>query len=303
MPSPLVSFVIPCFNGHRFLERALASVRAQTFGEIEVVIVDDGSDDPATIAYLNALPPEIRVVRQTNKGLPGARNTGFHEARGEYVVPLDCDDWLEPSFLEAALAKLEECPDRAFAFAYLALEGEEAGVLRKRYNFFEQLFLNHIPYCILISKRIWEETGGYDETMRRGCEDWEFNVRLGARGHFGTEVRRPLFHYRVSASGMLQSLTTRLFSSPQPYVADTVGEGVRREARGGGFGKDPLDPGRRRAVGHHLQVSAAEGGLKAGGVAAHHHQLPAVGGEPLGERLAHPARGAGNQGNAVHVFS
>jgi len=154
----------------------------------------------------------VRLVHQENRGLPGARNTGFREARGEFVLPLDCDDWIDPTFLGKAIALLDASPDRAYAFTHIALEGNEIGVLKKTYNFFEQLFLNHVPYCILIRKQIWKQVGGYDESMKRGCEDWEFNLRLGTSGFFGQAIPEPLFHYQVSATGILQSLSSDLYA-------------------------------------------------------------------------------------------
>jgi len=207
-----VSIVIPCHNAHTFLGRALDSVRAQTVRDLEIVVVNDGSTDPDTLAYLRTLGDDVRLVHQENRGLPGARNTGLRAARGDYVLPLDCDDWLAPTFLEKAIAALEATPDRAYAFAHIVLEGAETGVLKKTYNFFEQLFLNHVPYCICIRKDVWQRVGGYDESMRWGCEDWEFNLRLGASGYHGLVIPEPLFHYRVSPTGMLQSLTSGLYA-------------------------------------------------------------------------------------------
>ena len=194
---PRVSVVLPCFNAAEYLPRALASLRAQTLGDIEIIVVDDGSSDPATIAYLDALPGDIRLLRQENRGLSGARNAGIAAARGTYVTPLDCDDWLEPDFLEKTVAALEDNPGAGFAFAHLALEGDASGVLCKNYNFFEQLFLNQLPYCLTMPKHVWEQAGGYDSSLRHGYEDWELNIRLGGRGKFGVVVPEPLFHYRV----------------------------------------------------------------------------------------------------------
>lgn len=207
---PEVSVVLPCFNAGEYLPRALESVREQTLDDVEIIIVDDGSTDPGTIAYLDGLPGDVRLVRQANRGLPGARNAGIEAAAGTYVTTLDCDDWLEPDFLEKTLAALVANPQAGFAFAHLALEGDASGVLAKNYNFFEQLFLNQLPYCLMMRKDVWEDAGGYDTTMRHGYEDWEFNIRLGGAGRFGVVVPEPLFHYRVREDGMLQSLSSSL---------------------------------------------------------------------------------------------
>jgi glycosyltransferase involved in cell wall biosynthesis len=209
MSAPLVSIVIPCYNGGADLPETLTSLDRQCFRDFEIVIVDDGSTDEATAGLLQTLPPSIRVIRQENKGLPAARNTGMREAKGAFVLPLDCDDQLEPTFLEEAMAALQTHPDCAFVFAQMRLTGELSGVTRKAYNPFAQLFLNQLPYSLFMRKGAWEAVGGYDETFRDGYEDWEFNIRLAKAGLHGVALDAPLFVYRVRQGGMLNSLSRR----------------------------------------------------------------------------------------------
>ena len=209
MTVPTISVFLPCYNAHIYLPRALESLRAQTFQDFEIIIINDGSTDPETIAYLETVPDDIRVVHQENRGLAGARNSGFNEARADLILPLDCDDWLAPRFLEEAYAALQAAPERSFIFAGLTLEGEGEGNLEKQFNLFEQLYFNQLPYCMLMPRAAWEEIGGYDEAMRLGYEDWEYNIRLGLHGWTGTPLDKPHFHYHVSASGMLAS-TSRI---------------------------------------------------------------------------------------------
>ena len=209
MTAELVSVVIPCYNSGATLGQTVASLRAQTWPNLEIIVIDDGSSDPATVAVLDELAG-VRLIRQANAGLPAARNAGFRAATGAYVLPLDADDWLEPEAVERLMDGLRHDPGATFAYSYLQLEGEARGVLAKSYNFFEQLFLNQMPYCLLMPRAAWAAVGGYDESMRKGYEDWEFNIRLGAAGHYGHVVRQPLFHYRVSSGGMLISQSNRL---------------------------------------------------------------------------------------------
>lgn len=204
-----VSVVIPCFNGGADLPETLNSLARQTVPPAEIIVVDDGSTDPATIAVLDALPPPVRLIRQENRGLAAARNAGMAAASGDFLLPLDCDDLVEPAFLERCLAALASDPRAAFAFAGLRLIGEKSGTLAKRHNLFAQLFLNQLPYCLLLRRSSWEASGGYDESMREGYEDWEFNIRLGIRGMVGVSVPEPLFVYRVRRSGMLVSLSRK----------------------------------------------------------------------------------------------
>jgi glycosyltransferase involved in cell wall biosynthesis len=205
----LISVVIPCYNSGATLNQTVTSVQAQTWTSLEIIVVDDGSNDPYTCNVLAKLEG-VSVVRQPNSGLPAARNAGFRAACGEYVLPLDADDWLEPAALETMMRLLKSSADACFVFCDLQLEGDASGVLRQNYNFFEQLSLNQLPYCLLMPKRVWIEAGGYDESMRNGYEDWEFNIRLSTLGYHGHRVAQPLLHYRVRSSGMLMSKSNRV---------------------------------------------------------------------------------------------
>jgi glycosyltransferase involved in cell wall biosynthesis len=211
MSDPIVSVIVPCFNGGRFIDALLASLAAQTFRDFEIIIVDDGSTDGSTQQKLASLGPDVQVVHQENRGLPGARNTGFRAAKGHYVLPLDCDDTIEPSFLAETVAALDSArPGIGFVFTHMRLVGGMEGIMPRAFNRFDQLMLNHLPYCMLIRKSAWQTAGGYDETMGGGYEDWEFNIRLATAGFHGLELAKPLFVYRISSEGMLLSRSARM---------------------------------------------------------------------------------------------
>lgn len=211
MTEPAVSIIVPCYNGGRYLDALMASLAAQTFREFEVIIINDGSTEPLTLRKLDELRTRIKVIDQENRYLPGARNTGFHEARADLVLPLDCDDALDPEFLAITVAALDAAPeDVGFVFTHMRLIGGLGGVLHNRFNRFDQLFLNRLPYCMLIRKSAWSAAKGYDETMRDGMEDWEFNIRLAEAGYRGLEIAKPLFIYTVRADGMLLSKSARM---------------------------------------------------------------------------------------------
>jgi glycosyltransferase involved in cell wall biosynthesis len=217
MSTDKVTVVIPCFNSGATLIQAVNSVKAQTWNFVEIIIVDDGSTDQNTISTLESLK-DVILIRQQNKGLPAARNTGFQAAAEGFILPLDSDDWLEPIAIESLMCGLRDNQAAAFAYSYIELEGDALGVLPKSYNYFEQLFLNQIPYCLLLPYSTWRQVGGYDESMLNGYEDWDFNIRLGAIGLHGHVVRRALFHYRVSSGGMLISKSNRLHSQLWRYI-------------------------------------------------------------------------------------
>jgi len=216
---PAVSVIVPCFNGGRFLDGLCASLAAQTFRDFETVIVDDGSTDQETLQKLASLDPSIRVQRQENRRMAGARNAGVGLARGEFVLPLDCDDRLDPSFLAETVAVLRAAPPEVgFAFAHVQLAGDMDGVMPRHFNRFDQLFLNQLPYCMLIRRSAWAAAGGEDETMLDGGEDWEFSIRLLSAGFRGAEIAKPLLVYRVSLDGTLMSRTARRHGTIWRYI-------------------------------------------------------------------------------------
>ena len=204
---PEISIIIPCYNSGATIARAVNSCVAQTWISKEIIVIDDGSDDPKTIEELDDLS-SIKLIRQANHGLPSARNCGVKHAKGTWIMFLDADDWLEENAI-CELIKPLKGTQEVYSFPYLRLQGNVKGVLEKQYNFFEQLFLNQLPYCLMISKDAFLRLGGYDETMRSGYEDWELNIRLGESGIHGHLVAQPLVNYQVSNNGMLLSKSVR----------------------------------------------------------------------------------------------
>ena len=95
-----VTVVIPCYNQAHFLKDAVESVKNQTFKDFEIIVVDDGSPDN-TSEVANKLG--VRCIRQVNRGLSAARNTGIRAAKGQYILPLDADDKIDPEFLAKTL--------------------------------------------------------------------------------------------------------------------------------------------------------------------------------------------------------
>ena len=216
----LISIIIPCFNSGVTLPRTLNSIINQTWENKEIIIVNDGSTDKETLNVISKYReiPGILVINQPNLGLPAARNAGAYASKGKYLFFLDSDDWVELDSLKLLYEFLKVNKDTAFVFSDIVLEGKVRKVIKKEYNFFEQLFLNQLPYSIFISKKNWMNFGGYDEDMRLGYEDWEFNIRLGASKNYGKRLSKPLFHYNVSNSGMLISKSSRHHAQIVHYI-------------------------------------------------------------------------------------
>ena len=218
--SDLISIIIPCFNSGRTLSRTLDSIINQTWRKKEIILVNDGSTDKYTLKVINKFKKNynISVINQENLGLPSARNKGVEHSSGDYLYFLDSDDWIEPNALDLMYRSIKANKDAAFIFSDTILEGNIKKIIKSEYNFFEQLFLNQIPYSIFISKKIWKKYGGYDNNMRLGYEDWEFNIRLGSNSQFGKRIAKPLFHYNVSPSGMLLSKSSKHHAQIIKYI-------------------------------------------------------------------------------------
>ncbi len=200
---PTLSVVVPCYNGGKFLDQLTASLARQTFRDFETIVVNDGSTDPLTLKKLAALAPGIRVLNQENRGLSAARNAGIAAASADIVLVLDCDDQLEPAYLAKTLAALQANPAAGFAYTHIRLVGGASGIQERYANAFDILFKNCLGYTVLMHKAAWLKAGKYDESMRDGYEDWEFNLRLIHAGFAGVAVPQALFLYTASTQGML----------------------------------------------------------------------------------------------------
>lgn len=206
------SVVIPCFNYGRYLPEAIASVRAQTLGDVEVIVVDDGSTDEETRGCLDALEREggVRVVRQANRGLSAARNAGLAVARGEYACCLDADDRLDPTYLEQAVALLESDRSVGFVGSWVRFFGDESALWQTRdFDASQALVGNFTSVASVFRRDDWAMVGGYTETMRDGFEDWEFWIRLAATGRRGLSIARPLLHHRRHGRNMTDTAKAR----------------------------------------------------------------------------------------------
>jgi glycosyltransferase involved in cell wall biosynthesis len=201
----LVSIVVPCFNSVRSLLETVASVAAQTYAPIELVLVDDGSTD-GTVELIRCLvaepgPLTIRAWFQPNSGVAAARNRGIEVARGDFILPLDADDIINSSMVADCVTTLTERPEVSIAFTDREDFGELAGLYPSGSFELERLrYFNQIPYASMYRRDVWSDVGGYRSNVD-GFDDWDFWVAAALRGHRGHHVPVPhLRHRRHSAS-------------------------------------------------------------------------------------------------------
>lgn len=196
-----VTIVIPCHNDGKYLLEALESAKAQTCPSVEVIIVDDHSTDSFTCSLLRKLAEQGNAVLSVPDGKRGpsaARNVGIAAASGEYILPLDADDSIEPTYAEKALKHMQSNPSIGICYCKACLFGLKHGAWKLPiYSWEEILASNMIFPTAMFRKKDWETLGGYDESLRIGLEDYAFWLRLIALGREVVQIDEYLFRYRV----------------------------------------------------------------------------------------------------------
>ena len=200
---PRVSVVIPVWNAGKLLRDALNSIAAQTYRDVETIIVDDGSTDATTRDVLDeaAGRTDTTVIRTENRGPAAARNAAIAQASGTYVLPLDADDTLAPSFLARTTTVLDAEPNVGICFTWVGLTGGHHGVWRTG-EFSAQALVGRctLPVTALYRRALWDDVGGYDESFTEGSEDWDFWLGAVARGWTARGLPEVLMYYRRSAT-------------------------------------------------------------------------------------------------------
>jgi hypothetical protein len=190
-----VSVVIACHNYGRFLAEAIDSALNQTHHPMEVVVVDDGSTDNS-VEVARRYP--VRLLTQPNSGICVTANRGIAASRGEFVLRLDADDRLAPTYVEETLAVLTAHPEADFAYTSVEYFGAETGTYEiEDFDVATLTERNYIHASALMRRSGFDAAGGYDLGMRGSrYEDWDLWLRFAERGMRGLMVPKPLLQYR-----------------------------------------------------------------------------------------------------------
>ncbi|HEX9930540.1 MAG TPA: glycosyltransferase family A protein [Pyrinomonadaceae bacterium] len=190
MNQPSVSVIIPNYNYGRFLSEAIDSVLAQTYSNVEIVVVDDGSSDNSLEILAEYEKKGIKVVRQKNSGVGAARNTGVKNSSGDLIAFLDADDVWLPRKIEKQVERLLSnrdfglvtCAIREFDAAGNTIYGETHAKGKEGWCAEDILLFKPVTpgpgSSTLIWRELFEKTGGFDERKEmHPLEDWEFLYR------------------------------------------------------------------------------------------------------------------------------
>ena len=191
--APLVSIILPVYNGEPYLDATLESALGQTYRHLELIVVDDGSRDRSReiVKARAERDSRVRLIQQANGGVSAARNRAIQAARGELIAPLDADDLWDPRKIERQVDRMLELgDDTGLVYSWWVLIDADGVVLdyspRWRIEGQSADTLVQINYvgCAsipLFRRRHLEDLGGYDETLKDGCEDWDLYLRIAER--------------------------------------------------------------------------------------------------------------------------
>jgi len=214
---PLVSVIIPACNAEVFIAKTLDSVLSQTYQNIEVVVVDDGSTDttPEIVKSFAREDSRVTLLQQSNAGVAAARNLAIKNSRGEYIAPIDADDIWYPRNLEKQVECLRKSEPFVGVVYSWSVDINEAGLLTG--GFYNSTIEGEVykalvyKYFIgnasssLIRRACFEKVGNYNCKMKaenaQGCEDWELHLRIAEFFQFKA-VPEFLVGYRQIATSM-----------------------------------------------------------------------------------------------------
>ncbi len=206
---PLISVIIPVYNGEKTIKDTIESVLNQTFSDLELIVINDGSQD-ATSEIVNRIrEPRLKFFSYPNAGLAASRNRGISLAVGEFISFIDADDLWTPDKLESQFNALQVNAQAAVAYSWTDWIDESGQFLRPggyiiaNGNVYEQLLKRDFiegGSNVLIRTQALAEVGGFDESLN-AVEDWDMWLRLAARYEFAS-IPSPQILYRISPNSM-----------------------------------------------------------------------------------------------------
>lgn len=244
MHAPLISVVVPMYNVAKYINTCLDSILAQSFAQFEIICVDDGCTDNTVDIVQSYQDSRIRLVRQQNKGLAAARNTGINASHGSYIAFLDSDDFWHSDKLELHFKHLCNDPSIGVSYSASAFVDEQGvamgiGQNPKINNITQQHILCRNPIGngsapvirrLALAQIAFEQTingetriAYFDETLRQS-EDIECWLRMALNTSWKFEgIAKPLTFYRVNSGGLSANLNKQYASWEQAMEQNSVG--------------------------------------------------------------------------------
>jgi glycosyltransferase involved in cell wall biosynthesis len=181
---PLVSVILPTYNRLPMLKEAVDSVLNQTYGTIEIIVIDDGSTD-ATREMLKTYGEKLTVLTQSRQGVSAARNAGIRHAEGDWIALIDSDDYWLPQKIQHQIAFFQSNPSALVCQTQETWirNGRRVNPKKRHQKFNGMIFKKSLPLClispsaVMLHRRIFDEVGMFDETLP-ACEDYDLWLRI-----------------------------------------------------------------------------------------------------------------------------
>ena len=207
----LVSIVITTYNHLPFIRGAIKSVLEQSYKDIEIIIVDDGSTDETQDVVRKYIDNDrVRYVYQENAGLSAARNKGLECVRGDYIKFLDSDDWLYPLQIEKQMEDLKTADDpKAMSMTNFCMMGPSGAIqdidvpMVEPARQFEHFYVSNRGgiHAFIFPTELVRQTGGFDENLR-SCEDFDLKLRMIRKGAYVRKIGYNGCCYRLTEQSM-----------------------------------------------------------------------------------------------------
>ncbi len=219
---PVVSVVIPAFNAADFIWQAIDSVLRQSFSDLEVIVVDDGSSDETAARVSQINDPRVHLIRQDNQGQSAAINTGVMHSRGAYIKLLDADDWLNPAHIESQWKAIDGRPNvlASCRWGYFVNDFTKPAVrnehTNKDYDSPLEWLVDSLTrdegmmggWMWLIPRGLWDKAGGFDPRLSLN-NDFHFSIKLLLASEGVRFARDAVYSYRKGMAGALSGSSGR----------------------------------------------------------------------------------------------
>ena len=195
-----VSVVVPVYNLKHFLKECVNSIVSQTYKNIEIILVDDGSTDGSDVLcdFLAKQDDRIKVFHNTNHGVSYTRNYGIKKSTGEYILPVDGDDIISAKYVEKAVDVLEKDEKIGIVYCEANFFGDRNGRWNLPEFTLQRMLLNNVIFVsALFRKDDWKKVGGYSEEMVTGIEDYDFWLSILELKRSVYRIPEVLFYYRI----------------------------------------------------------------------------------------------------------
>lgn len=195
-----VSIIIPVYNKGKYVEEAVMSAINQTYKNIEFICIDDASTDDSYEKLKKLADKYEKIIllkNEENKGVIYSRNTAIEHATGEYILPLDADDIIEPTYVEKAVEVLDKRPDVGIVYCKADFTGEKNEEWKLPEFDKEKFLFGNVIFCsALFRKSDFYKAGMYKENMKDGWEDYDLWLSFIENNLDVYKIPEVLFHYR-----------------------------------------------------------------------------------------------------------